>query len=230
MRLAACGGLLTLLAASPGACLAAGVPGGAERGGPAGNAQRGGIRHHLQVSGWARGWVGDWRGQAGSLPPTMMQLLGPAIAPNLLCFVACPGCSERRGQSQKPEEIYQLIEKLVPNGGWMGGWACLFAAIRGLGSALQRAVLPARAGTVAEGRGKLHAASVPSLCVLYTVGPPSRCITAGKYLEIFGRKNNLRDFWVTVGNEVTGQGAPKTDQAAIEEGLRIPNAVYGRAG
>ena len=53
---------------------------------------------------------------------------------------------------------------------------------------------------------------------------------AGKYLEIFGRKNNLRDFWVTVGNEVTGQGAPKTDQAAIEEGLRIPNAVYGRAG
>lgn len=53
--------------------------------------------------------------------------------------------SERRGQSQKPEEIYELIEKLVPN---------------------------------------------------------------GKYLEIFGRKNNLRDFWVTVGNEVTGQGLP----------------------
>ena len=24
--------------------------------------------------------------------------------------------SERRGQSQKPEEIYQLIEELVPNG------------------------------------------------------------------------------------------------------------------
>lgn len=54
--------------------------------------------------------------------------------------------SERRGQSQKPEEIYQLIEELVPN---------------------------------------------------------------GRYLEIFGRKNNLRDFWVTVGNEVTGQGPPK---------------------
>lgn len=27
-----------------------------------------------------------------------------------------PMCSERRGQSQKPEEIYQLIEQLVPNG------------------------------------------------------------------------------------------------------------------
>ena len=26
------------------------------------------------------------------------------------------------------------------------------------------------------------------------------------------------------------QGAPKEDQAAIEQGLRIPNAVYGRAG
>ncbi|KAJ1909973.1 hypothetical protein IWQ60_010897, partial [Tieghemiomyces parasiticus] len=60
-----------------------------------------------------------------------------------------PGCrhsvasdvifSERRGQSQKPEEIYQMIEELVPN---------------------------------------------------------------GKYLEIFGRKNNLRDFWVTIGNEL----------------------------
>ncbi|KAL4457611.1 hypothetical protein ABPG75_012476 [Micractinium tetrahymenae] len=75
--------------------------------------------------------------------------------------------SERRGQSQKPEEIYQLIEKLVPY---------------------------------------------------------------GKYLEIFGRKNNLRNFWVTVGNEVTGQGPPKEDQRALQEGLRIPNAVYGRAG
>ena len=28
---------------------------------------------------------------------------------------------------------------------------------------------------------------------------------AGRYLEIFGRKNNLRNYWVTVGNEVTGQ-------------------------
>ncbi|KAJ3036579.1 hypothetical protein HDV00_002539 [Rhizophlyctis rosea] len=60
-----------------------------------------------------------------------------------------PGCkkgigsdvifSERRGQSQKPEELYEMIEELVPN---------------------------------------------------------------GKYLEIFGRKNNLRDFWVTIGNEL----------------------------
>lgn len=25
--------------------------------------------------------------------------------------------SERRGQSQKPEEIYELVEQLVPNGG-----------------------------------------------------------------------------------------------------------------
>ncbi|KAI8647601.1 MT-A70-domain-containing protein [Parasitella parasitica] len=48
-------------------------------------------------------------------------------------------CSERRGQSQKPEELYQLIEQLVPN---------------------------------------------------------------GRYLEIFGRKNNLRDYWVTIGNEL----------------------------
>lgn len=75
--------------------------------------------------------------------------------------------AERRGQSQKPEEIYQLIEALVPG---------------------------------------------------------------GSYLEIFGRKNNLRDFWVTVGNEVTGTGPPKEDADALAAGGRIPGAVYGAAG
>jgi mRNA (2'-O-methyladenosine-N6-)-methyltransferase len=47
--------------------------------------------------------------------------------------------SLRRGQSQKPEEIYQMIEAIVPNG----------------------------------------------------------C-----YLEIFGRRNNLRNGWITIGNEL----------------------------
>jgi mRNA (2'-O-methyladenosine-N6-)-methyltransferase len=47
--------------------------------------------------------------------------------------------SERRGQSQKPNEIYDIIEKIVPN---------------------------------------------------------------GFYLEIFGRRNNLRSNWVTIGNEI----------------------------
>uniref|UniRef100_A0A7S2RKT2 mRNA m(6)A methyltransferase n=1 Tax=Mucochytrium quahogii TaxID=96639 RepID=A0A7S2RKT2_9STRA len=47
--------------------------------------------------------------------------------------------SERRGQSQKPVEIYEIIEELVPG---------------------------------------------------------------GTYLEVFGRRNNLRDSWVTVGNEL----------------------------
>jgi mRNA m6A methyltransferase catalytic subunit len=47
--------------------------------------------------------------------------------------------SQRRGQSQKPTEVYELIERLVPT---------------------------------------------------------------GSYLEIFGRRNNLRDYWVTVGNEL----------------------------
>jgi len=47
--------------------------------------------------------------------------------------------SQRRGQSQKPEEVYTLIEKLVPD---------------------------------------------------------------GYYLEIFGRRNNIRDRWVTIGNEL----------------------------
>lgn len=47
--------------------------------------------------------------------------------------------SERRGQSQKPEQVYEIIEKLVPN---------------------------------------------------------------GNYLEIFARRNNLRNFWVSVGLEL----------------------------
>jgi N6-adenosine-specific RNA methylase IME4 len=34
----------------------------------------------------------------------------------VLMSVVIPARSERRGQSQKPEEIYQLIEQLVPNG------------------------------------------------------------------------------------------------------------------
>ncbi|GBF91502.1 hypothetical protein Rsub_04242 [Raphidocelis subcapitata] len=72
--------------------------------------------------------------------------------------------SERRGQSQKPEEIYDLIEALVP---------------------------------------------------------------AGCYLEIFARRNNLRNFWVSIGNEV-GVGLPESDLAALRSGGTVPGAKYGR--
>lgn len=72
--------------------------------------------------------------------------------------------AERRGQSQKPTEIYELIEELVPG---------------------------------------------------------------GKYLEIFARKNNLRDYWVSVGNEVTGTGLPPEDEKAFEEQGIVPGAKYG---
>lgn len=71
----------------------------------------------------------------------------------------------RRGQSQKPTEIYDLIERLVPN---------------------------------------------------------------GKYLEIFARKNNLRNYWVSVGNEVTGTGLPETDTDGLAADGAIPNARFGR--
>ena len=82
-----------------------------------------------------------------------------------MCKVALPIVSlDFRPQSQKPEEIYELIERLVPN---------------------------------------------------------------GRYLEIFGRKNNLRDFWVTIGNEVTGTGLPEEDLAQLEQEGRIEGAVYG---
>lgn len=55
--------------------------------------------------------------------------------------------SERRGQSQKPDEIYEIIEQMIPN---------------------------------------------------------------GRYLEIFARKNNLRNYWVSIGNEVVGELCEET--------------------
>eukprot|EP00884_Botryococcus_braunii_P005425 jgi/Botrbrau1/14884/Bobra.0248s0003.1 len=93
-------------------------------------------------------------GKKGADPPGLNRSIGSDII-----------VAERRGQSQKPEEIYQLIEELVPQ---------------------------------------------------------------GRYLEIFGRKNNLHNYWVTLGNEVTGTGFPEDDVAALKEKNRIPGAVYGR--
>ena len=57
--------------------------------------------------------------------------------------------AKRKGQSQKPNEIYTLIESLVPDGRTCGFWS-----------------------------------------------------RVGFYLEVFGRWNNLRNNWVTIGNEL----------------------------
>lgn len=51
---------------------------------------------------------------------------------------------------------------------------------------------------------------------------------SGRYLEIFARKNNLRSFWVSVGNEVTGTGLPEEDMEALAAGMHAAGAVYGR--
>eukprot|EP01121_Diplochlamys_sp_Union-15-3_P019187 TRINITY_DN7169_c0_g1_i1.p1 TRINITY_DN7169_c0_g1~~TRINITY_DN7169_c0_g1_i1.p1 ORF type:complete len:276 (-),score=53.99 TRINITY_DN7169_c0_g1_i1:1-828(-) len=67
-------------------------------------------------------------GKKGADPPNMRTMVMSDVI-----------FSERRGQSQKPEEIYDLIEALVPD---------------------------------------------------------------GKYLEIFARRNNLRNYWVSVGLEL----------------------------
>ena len=60
-------------------------------------------------------------------------------------------------------------------------------------------------------------------------GLTSLTCCAGRYLEIFGRKNNLHNYWVTVGNEVTGTGLPKEDIEALAAGAGIPSAVFGRS-
>jgi mRNA (2'-O-methyladenosine-N6-)-methyltransferase len=93
-------------------------------------------------------------GRRGKSPPGMSN---KAVGSDIIF-------AERRGQSQKPTEIYELIEELVPG---------------------------------------------------------------GKYLEIFARKNNLRDYWVSVGNEVTGTGLPPEDEKAFEEQGVVPGAKYG---
>jgi hypothetical protein len=49
----------------------------------------------------------------------------------------------------------------------------------------------------------------------------------GRFLEIFARKNNLRDFWVSIGNEV-GVGLPDSDLAALRDGGGVPGARWGR--
>ena len=93
-------------------------------------------------------------GRRGEKPPGMSD---KAVGSDIIF-------APRRGQSQKPTEIYELIEEMVPG---------------------------------------------------------------GKYLEIFARKNNLRDYWVSVGNEVTGTGLPPEDVAAFEEQGAVPGAKYG---
>jgi hypothetical protein len=56
--------------------------------------------------------------------------------------------SERRGQSQKPEEIYQLIEQLVPNGEGAGRWG------GGGGQTGERELERTGRGLRGEGRGE----------------------------------------------------------------------------
>lgn len=193
--------------------------------------------------------------------------------------------SERRGQSQKPEEIYQLIEKLVPNGGlvvvfvWVAGWG-------GLGGAA-----PAMPAFCTGSTAAVHAPATS--CALHlpchllqagtwrSLGARTTCATSGSPSAtrwVHGARAS-EEGWLTGGAlravrelagaqswwmartdwlpalssaltgctvlarlhlcllfphhpalQVTGQGAPKEDQQALEEGLRIPNAVYGRAG
>ena len=53
--------------------------------------------------------------------------------------------------------------------------------------------------------------------------------STGRYLEIFARRNNLRNHWVSIGNEV-GVGLPESDAAALQQGRAIPGAVWGRGG
>ena len=81
--------------------------------------------------------------------------------------------AERRGQSQKPIELYELIEQFVPNGS----------------SSPQQQHNNASRHIFSS---KLPLRHLLPLLFLFT----------GRYLEIFGRRNNLRNGWVTLGNEL----------------------------
>lgn len=77
--------------------------------------------------------------------------------------------SERRGQSQKPEEIYHIMEALVPNG------TLLFSS---------------------PYPGSPHCSHLP------LQRRRRQSSSSGRYLEIFARRNNLRNHWVSVGLEL----------------------------
>jgi hypothetical protein len=54
----------------------------------------------------------------------------------------------------------------------------------------------------------------------------------GRYLEIFARKNNLRNFWVSVGNEVSHvmcclHVVPRSCVGAVNAVLRRPHCKQG---
>jgi len=155
---------------------------------------------------------------------------------------APPGCrtsvgcdviySERRGQSQKPEEIYHLIEELVPNG------APSASVLLPIPIAQLRGQVPLHArrhvsepGAILRRLHSCHVRCSPTLTSKVALSALflTRCRArrSGKYLELFGRKNNLRNHWVTVGNEVTGTGLPLEDQQALHATQCIPGAVYG---
>lgn len=57
-------------------------------------------------------------GKKGSDPPGIRRCVGSDVI-----------YSERRGQSQKPEEIYQLIEELVPNGACLQTCCIMLAVV-----------------------------------------------------------------------------------------------------
>jgi mRNA (2'-O-methyladenosine-N6-)-methyltransferase len=91
--------------------------------------------------------------------------------------------SERRGQSQKPEEMYELIEKLVPNG---TAFMHLYVHSLTVFTLSNQRTLPLKVATLwTEQRRLLR----PELFV-------------GRYLEIFARRNNLRNYWVSIGIEL----------------------------
>ena len=120
-------------------------------------------------------------------------------------------CSQRRGQSQKPEEIYELIEDLVPNG-------------KQLANLYTELCAPGTGGVATSCASKDCAPLQQYVHIACTGRYTSRnateqpLLTAGCYLEIFGRQNNLREYWVTVGNEVSGSTAsPAQFKARLEE-------------
>ena len=97
----------------------------------------------------------------------------------------------RRGQSQKPTEIYELIEALVPNGRYLE----IFARKNNLRCARD-----------------LYETDEGNVQAFYSFSPRTR-----------------RDFWISLGNEISGKGLPPSDVECIAAGEAIPGARYGRA-
>lgn len=161
------------------------------------------------------------------------------------------GALRRRGQSQKPAEIYELIEKLVPNGAPQGDALCPCALFCFTPSCARRGFLGASAeNALSDARillrcrrqvpGDFRAEEQPE-GLLGVRGERGHGCAGGQRTREGRRPASVRAAGVRRGrcgsddvasplpSPAAGTGLPPSDIAALKEDGAVPNAKFGRA-